>query len=163
MHETSREMGQRSGITNQKWGGRFHSSVITSPLYFLHAYKYVYRNPVTAHLCERVEHYRFSTLRGLLGADWSLIPLTYDDTLWDGGVERTLTWLNQEYSAQSHDSIKAALRKAEFSVRLDPSCRAPGALNDWNSVPFSPENYEKEPGTLSFLAGSEAPPPARFG
>jgi REP element-mobilizing transposase RayT len=34
---------------------------------YLNTYKYIYRNPVEAGLCEKVENYEYSTLRALIG------------------------------------------------------------------------------------------------
>ena len=48
----SREIGLRTSRINQKFGGRYHASVISDLSYYHHAYKYVYRNPVEAKVCE---------------------------------------------------------------------------------------------------------------
>jgi putative transposase len=48
MRETSKLMASESRTINRVWGAPFHSSLIDSPLYYLHAYKYVYRNPVVS-------------------------------------------------------------------------------------------------------------------
>jgi len=48
MREVSKQIGRHSGRINRLWGSPFFSSVISSPHYFLHAYKYTYRNPVAA-------------------------------------------------------------------------------------------------------------------
>lgn len=114
MRETSRIIGIRSGRINQVYGGPYHWSLIKSSNYFLHAYKYVYRNPVEAGLSLCVEKYKYSTLSVLVGNQRSIIPIEYDDTLFSDLVEQ-LKWLNNSYpSIEIKDDIRKALRKSEF-------------------------------------------------
>lgn len=75
MRGSSREISRLSGRINHLWGGSFFSSIIESPVHFLHAYKYNYRNPVVAGLCSRVEEYRWSSLQVLLGQKHGILPL----------------------------------------------------------------------------------------
>lgn len=75
MRETSREITRRSHRINQTYGSRFHRSLI--------AYKYVFRNPVEAGLCNRVEDYEFSSLKGVLGERWLDVPISEDDNWGD--------------------------------------------------------------------------------
>jgi putative transposase len=142
MRETSREIGRRSGQINKIWGGPYFSSIIKSPLYFLHAYKYVYRNPVKADLCRSVLDYPYSTLQMLLGSNHGILPNMSDETLFND-LEETLKWLDQPFDHVEDESIKRALRKKEFKLRKHPDSRNPLLLEDWNSVPFSLRNYRK--------------------
>ncbi|MBX3021716.1 MAG: transposase [Bdellovibrionales bacterium] len=114
MRETSRCIGAQAGRINQTYGGRFFRSRIGSLNYFLHAYKYVYRNPVEAGLCTRVEEYPFSTLPGLLGQSSLYIPVQEDLTLFDN-LESTMSWLNTAPSPESKEDVRRALRKAEMA------------------------------------------------
>lgn len=129
MRETSRELTRRSRRINHLYGARFHRTVITSPIYYLHAYKYVYRNPVKAGLCELVEEYRYSSLQGLLGETWLDIPVSEDDN-W-GTLEtreNTLEWLNTSPTDEEWDQVRKALKKSEFKLtRID---NRPSALED---------------------------------
>lgn len=114
MRETSRVIGRQSRRINQVYGGPYYWSLIKSPIYFLHAYKYVYRNPLEAGLAISVESYRYSTLYSLTGQAHSIIPLDYDSTLFDDPAEQ-IRWLNTSYSSPSIKiDIKNALRKREF-------------------------------------------------
>ena len=115
MRETSREISRRCGRVNQTYGRPYHKSALESPLYYLHAYKYLYRNPVKAGLARCVEEYEFSTLPGLLGWKRSVIPVAEDATLFND-VEATLKWLNR-VPRQSHSEIvRKALKRAKFQM-----------------------------------------------
>ncbi len=119
MRETSRVIGKQSGRINQVYGGPYYWSLMRSPNYFLHAYKYVYRNPIEAKIVSIVEAYKFSTLNALLGQARTIIPIVNDDTLFFG-VEDQLKWLNNAYpSDEVRIDIKNALRKKEFRFAKD--------------------------------------------
>jgi putative transposase len=54
MRETSKRISKPAERINQVYGGRFFRSAINTHHYYNHVYKYVYRNPVDAKLCQRV-------------------------------------------------------------------------------------------------------------
>lgn len=119
MRETSRVIGKQSGRINQVYGGPYYWSLMRSPNYFLHAYKYVYRNPVEAKLVSCPEVYKYSTLNALLGRAHTIIPIVNDHTLFDG-VDDQLKWLNKSYPSDDvRIDIKNALRKKEFRFAKD--------------------------------------------
>lgn len=122
MRESSRELGRFSQRINMTYGGRFFRSQLASPHYFLNCYKYVYRNPVQAGLVTRVEDYRWSTLRGLLGFEHQYIPLIEDQTLFDD-VEGTLAWLNSAPDESDWEAVRKALRRREFKLAKDRNSR----------------------------------------
>lgn len=113
MREVSKEITRRSKRINQTFGGPFHSSLIKSNHHYLHAYKYVYRNPVEVNLCTRVENYKYSTLSGLIGRTRLVIPVCEDEMLFSN-FEGTLNWLNRDYLEDHKDKIRKALRKTVF-------------------------------------------------
>ncbi len=115
MRETSKAIARDSGRENHIWGTRVFRSLIRSPHYFSHAYKYVYRNPVEAGLSRRVEEYFFSTLPSLIGIKHGLIPLEEDEFLFDD-VAAQLEWLNHSPAEDDRLAVKAALRRNEFSI-----------------------------------------------
>lgn len=126
MRETSRELTQLSSRINQTYGSRFHRSLLSTPLYYLHAYKYLYRNPVSAKICSRVEDYPYSTLPALLGIRGVEVPVL-DDWNWGSLEERenTLEWLNTSPPQENLDEIRKALRRSIFKIpkrdsRLSP-------------------------------------------
>jgi len=117
MTETSRDITRLSQRINQTYGNRFHRSLIGSPLYYLHAYKYLYRNPVQAGLCKKVEDYPYSSLPGLLGDRWLDIPIS-EDRNWENFDTRirTLEWLNETPAPEHWDLVSAALKKGVFKL-----------------------------------------------
>lgn len=124
LRETSRVIGFETGKINQKFGGPYHWSLIKNYRYFLHAYKYVYRNPVDAGLVKSVEDYPFSTLYGLVGKGKLIIPVCCDEPLFEN-TEEHLAWLNQGYpSIDDRKAIRCALRKHEFSFGMDKDSKA---------------------------------------
>lgn len=116
MRETSKEIGKQSNRINQVYGRPFHSSVIKSNHYFRYAYKYVYRNCVSAGLANLVEEYPYSTLSGKLGSSRLIIPVVEDTLLFDNPFS-TLRWLNTDFAAEARIEIREALRKSEFGFR----------------------------------------------
>ena len=67
----------KTGRSGRIFGGTYHWSLIDSPVYFAHAYKYVYRNPVRAGLCRNVEQHPFSTIEHLSSDRPVPFPLWY--------------------------------------------------------------------------------------
>jgi hypothetical protein len=119
MRETSRYISAECGRINQIYGGPYYWSLIKSHHYYLHAYKYVYRNPVEAGLSSRVEEYKFSTLSGLLGQNHLTIPMIEDEGLSDN-FDSHIEWLNVPYPNQEIKSVvKKALNKKIFHFPKD--------------------------------------------
>lgn len=119
LRETSKRIASKSGRINHIYGSRFYRTLIKNNHYFQHAYKYLYRNPVEAGICQRPEEYLYSTLSGLLGITALRIPLTFDDTLFES-VEHTLSWLNEAPSLEKREMIRKALRRSVFKLPRDP-------------------------------------------
>lgn len=115
LYRISREMSLASGTRNHQFGNRCFRSIISNYHYYMHAYKYVYRNPVTAGVCNRVEDYPFSTLNGLIGKSRLVIPVENDLLLMDN-FEQTLEWLNKAPSAHDHQTMKNALRRGLLKI-----------------------------------------------
>lgn len=114
LREASKELNRKTGNINQNFGGPYHWSLLSDYRYLLCAYKYVYRNPVHAKLVHKVEDYRFSTIRGLLGLDRLVIPVAADEELVNS-TETHLVWLNSSYKSDRNQSlVRAALKRNEF-------------------------------------------------
>lgn len=128
MREVSKEITRTCGRINQTFGAPYHSSLIKTNHYYLHAYKYVYRNPVEAGLCGLVEDYKYSTLNGILGQSPLIIPVVEDETLFSS-FEQTITWLNTDYIDDNKNKIKKALMRAEFSFEKIGNDRKPDGLD----------------------------------
>lgn len=125
MKEVSREMTCAAGRINQTFAGPYYSCLLTASIYYQHAYKYVYRNPVESGLCKSAEFYPFSTLNSLLGQSKLLFPVEMDKLLFDE-LETTLDWINQSYREHSKANVKKALKRGIFALpknaqrRLNP-------------------------------------------
>ena len=129
MRETSKRFGLASGRINQIYGGPYFWSQLKSEIYYGHAYKYVYRNPIEGGLCSKVEEYPFSTLNSLIGNSKTIIPIV-EDTLLFSDLESQIKWLNRDYKSESHRlEIKNALRKNQFQFGRDKN-RNPSILED---------------------------------
>jgi len=89
-------LGSDCGLSGSNSGLGTHRYEIRHPLYFSRAVKYIYRNPVRAGMCARVEEYPFSTLHAFLGA--AELPFPLHETYFSHGLPRNteefLRWLN---------------------------------------------------------------------
>lgn len=141
MRETSREMAICAGRINRIWGAPFFSSVIPDPLYYLHAYKYCYRNPVAANIVQKVEDYPWSTLQMLLGRRRGIIPLQEDQTLFNS-PDDTVRWLNEAYAQEESTLIQASLRKKNFKFPMNPMNRKKFPLDSLDSISLRSESQK---------------------
>lgn len=114
MTETSKRINKEAGSRNHTYGQRHYRSLIPNYHYYMHAYKYVYRNPVESGACINVEDYPFSTLRGLLGLEKLNIPVWNDELLNEGA--RNLDWLNRGANKESKELIRKALNRSTFTL-----------------------------------------------
>lgn len=114
MKSTSDDIRKPIERINQTYGARFHRSRLDNYHYFMNAYKYLYYNPVKAGLAKRVEQYPYSTIRGLLGFEHTLIPTCEDTLLLDRNLDWALNWLNKKPDNEHLKVIQKALRKSVF-------------------------------------------------
>ncbi len=120
----TRNLNRKSGRSGHIFTGRYRWSLIGTADYYSAAYKYVYRNPVKAGICERVEDYPYSTLNVLTGQRRTPLPLSQpldgagDLMIPDDPVE-LLRWLNQPYSAETDRAIAFGVRKKTFRFPKD--------------------------------------------
>ncbi len=125
LREVSKAIGRETGRINQIFGGPYHWTTIKNSIHYQHVYKYIYQNPVQAGICLKVEDYRFSTIRGLLGKDRTIIPAV-DNLCLVQDVYKQLQWLNTGFEEEHKTSIKKALRRREFQF---PRADRNGAKN----------------------------------
>lgn len=118
--ELSREITYLTGRINQKYGARYHSTVIGDLSYYHNVYKYVYRNPVEAKICNKVEEYKYSSLNFILGRERYRFPLydTYFEQIED--YWSNLSWLNTSYEEPVKKKIRSGLRKTYFEFEIGP-------------------------------------------
>jgi REP element-mobilizing transposase RayT len=123
MREVSRCIGHEAGRINQIFGAPYHRTVIKNRLYYQHAYKYVYRNPIEAGICQKAQDYPFSTIRGILGFDHLPFP-AFDNLDLIVNPGKQLEWLNTPYpEASCLEDIRLALKHEEFEFHADPISR----------------------------------------
>lgn len=112
--ETSKEINRLSGKTNQTFGAPYYSTIIKDPRYYLTVYRYVYRNPVEAKICEKVQDYRYSSLKFILGEKVYDFPV-FDSPIVEGrDFKNNLDWLNTDYSIDEKNHIRTRLKKPVF-------------------------------------------------
>jgi hypothetical protein len=129
MRESSREISRLSGRINQTYGGRNHKCLINSYHYYMNVYKYIYRNPVRAGLCERVEQYPYSTLSGLVGNVRLPFTMPKDTLLFDPDFQAAnIKWLNTPSKQTHEDEVRRALRKATFKFAKARGSGTPSEL-----------------------------------
>lgn len=122
MRETSKRISKTADRINQTYGSRYFKSGLKTYHYYLHAYKYIYRNPIDARLELFVQNYRYSTLNGLLGLSHLYIPIIEDSLLFDH-INETLNWLNQKPKLDHKAAIQKALKKPFFEIPRDRKTR----------------------------------------
>ncbi len=122
----------RSGRSGRLFGNRYHWSIIKSSRYYGHALKYVYRNPVKAKLCRRVEDYAFSSLAALIGRYPLLSSIQHPPNGIDGDLPwrdkepyELLPWLNEAYSDRIDHLIGLGMKRAVFDELKDRVNRRP--------------------------------------
>jgi len=115
MTECCRRFQIATGRINHIFGGRYRWSVLESAYGLAYVLKYVFRNPVRAGLCGRVEDYPHSSLSPTCslpiseGFDsyWRLIPKDWT---------RRLLWLNSPAAREIEEVIQRALRRRHFRL-----------------------------------------------
>lgn len=116
MTRTSRRLTRDGNRINETFAGRHFKCILQHPNYYLNAYKYNYRNPVSSGICERVEHYPFSTLHGKLKLSKLLIPICEDTTLQSDQIG-TLNWLNTEPCPDKLEGVRFGLKHQYFKSK----------------------------------------------
>lgn len=128
--ETSRVIGYESERINHVYGSRIFRTRICRYHDFRNVYKYVYRNPVRAGICARVEDHEFSTLHSLLGRSALSLPVEDDKLLFDTGTTQIMDWLNTPTTAEDWESMRYALSRRDFKLPKVKSNRRANPLED---------------------------------
>ena len=116
MSRSSRRLTRAGNRINETFAGRHYKCILQHPNYYLNAYKYNYRNPVSAGISQRVEEYKFSTLAAKLKITKPLLPLIEDTTLFSD-IKGTLDWLNTSPPPEKLEAVKMELRRQFFSSK----------------------------------------------
>lgn len=116
MTKTSKKLTKAGNRINQTFAGRHFKCILNEHNYFMNAYKYNYRNPVTAGICERVENYPFSTLPMKLNILSKKIDYV-EDTLIAEDRSGILEWLNKRPEDEVLKAARSGFRGTYFISR----------------------------------------------
>lgn len=123
MRSVAQSIVRASDRTGHVFGGRHYRSLIASDLYLWHALKYIYRNPVKAGLCDRVEDYPYSSLAGVIGLQplaFPMVPPPLADLRMEfespEARESWLRWLNQPHGSETDAMMRRGFRRQTFKV-----------------------------------------------
>ena len=132
--ELSREICSRSGQINHRFGGRYHSEVIDTISYYGSAYKYVYRNPVTAGITVRVQDYPFSSLNFLTWQQVVRFPIfdMYFETL--NTYDQTINWLNETFELAEYRQVRSALNPRPYSKKYLSLLKVPASVESTSHI-----------------------------
>lgn len=107
MKRMTLDIQRYTGRINRVFGGRYKGCLIPNNVYLYNVYKYVYRNPVKAGLCHRVQDYRYSS--------WKISSLHIENPFYSSQWSGTeLKWLNDEFKDREADKIKFSLHKTVY-------------------------------------------------
>ncbi len=136
-----REVAKRANFESERinhfFGGRYKWCVISQENHFFNTVKYVFRNPVEAGICFKVEDYAYSSLK-YRHALFQLSDFFYDQTK---TLEVDLAWLNHGFHSPQKEAIKVALKKRYFKIPKDQNREtvilepSPIIRKDYNALP----------------------------
>lgn len=116
MTRSSRRLTRAGNRINETFAGRHYKCILQQPNYFLNAYKYNYRNPVAANMCDRVENYPFSSLQFVLGMAPKPFPMA-EDTTYINDKHGTLDWLNRIPDPEKLEGVRFGLKHQYFTSK----------------------------------------------
>lgn len=115
--EVARCANREVGRINHFFGGRYKWCSIQNERYYWNAVKYVFRNPVKANLCSKVEDYRYSSLKK--GSEDTRFRMNDFFNNSQRSIELDLDWLNEAFNPDMNESLKKALRRRTFQLPKD--------------------------------------------
>jgi len=123
MKEISEAIRHQSEQVEEVFESPYHWTVIKNRIHYEHVYKYVYRNPVEARMCNRAESYPYSTLKGIMGFDRLEFP-AFDNMNLITHPGKQLSWLNAPFPEEGFlEAIRQAMKKREFTFNTDDENR----------------------------------------
>lgn len=124
MQRTSRRLTRKGNRLNQTYAGRHYKCILHNYFYCLNAYKYNYRNPVTAGICDLVEDYKYSSLQFVIGKAKPTFPLL-EDLNFRNDPAGTMKWLNTAPPPEKMDAWKCGVRRQYFKSKLCKNTKRP--------------------------------------
>ena len=116
MRKTSKALTSAGNRINQTYAGRHYKCILQQHSFYMNAYKYNYRNPVSAGICHKVENYPYSTLPMVLGLRAHEFPVV-EDTLIADDKDGILKWLNTAPDPEKLEAVKLGLRRQFFTAK----------------------------------------------
>lgn len=114
MHrEVAKRANKKAKRINHFFGGRYKPCLIQNENYYWNAVKYVFRNPVDAGLCNRVEKYKYSSLNFSDSQLWQMVDFF---TFPQNTINLDLNWLNEAHPHMQRLAIKKGLRRFKFEL-----------------------------------------------
>lgn len=112
MKKLSLQIRKESGRINRVFGGRYKGCLVTEESYLFNVYKYIYRNPIRAGLCNKIEEYRYSS--------WAPHPVSLETLFFkERKTAGELRWLNAEYDLKQSQGIQRSLKRTVFQIPGD--------------------------------------------
>ena len=141
MTETSKGIGKKSSRINHIYGGRNHKNIILTAESYAFCLKYLYRNPVKANICERVENYPWSTISKKPNKMTALIqsPSYGHDAELPPGLADRINWFNYQSPNELDRAIEMAMKRNTLEVKLNSKTR--------KKINLTQYLYKKVPGT----------------
>lgn len=117
MWRLSQFIRKKSGRINRIFGARYKGCLIEEEEYLFNVYKYIYRNPVKAGLCQRIEDYNYSS--------WNTSTVEVENLFFAKKFSTgELKWLNLEFEQKRQEGIQKCLKRTIFeppkNLKLDP-------------------------------------------
>lgn len=116
MSRSSRRLTRQGNRINETFAGRHFKCILHAHNYYLNAYKYNYRNPVTVGVCKAVEEYPYSTLPMVMGLQPKLIPIE-EDLTYNSDPVGTVAWLNQTPDLQKQEAARYGFKRQFFQSK----------------------------------------------
>lgn len=113
---TSIRLARAGNRINETFAGRHFKCILQQTNYFLNAYKYNYRNPIAAGICNRAEDYPYSSLQFTLGLAPKPFPMA-EDTTYLSDKCGTLDWLNRTPDKEKLEGVRLGLRHQYFKSK----------------------------------------------
>lgn len=107
---TSKKISGFARKKNHLYGSRYYWNIADTPAKYAIFYKYIYRNPVKAKICESVRNYPWSTL---VNPFWKfkLVGKSSHDLFIPLTKVQQINWINEEPEPELEKGIGAQLKK----------------------------------------------------
>jgi REP element-mobilizing transposase RayT len=118
MTMTSKAIAARSARMNRVWGARYYRSLITTPDYYAHAFRYLYANPLEAGVVNKVKDYPWSLLFPENFGKYQQSLIVKHRSGFDIYIPESpyqlQAWINHKHDFFYNEQVGKALRKSVF-------------------------------------------------